>query len=428
MHDLRMIREAPDRFDQGLERRGLAPLSAHILDLDRRRRATQTDLQEMQTRRNAVSKQVGAAKRNGEDARALIEEVQKLKEGIAGDEGLEKTLDAELVKLLEGLPNLPAADVPDGDSEDDNREVRVQGDKPEFAFEPKEHFDLGEALGQMDFGAAARLSGARFVVLSGALARLERSLAAFMLDLHTQEHGFKEIVTPVLVREEALYGTGQLPKFTEDLYRTSDDYWLIPTAEVTLTNLAGEGILDEGGLPLRMTAWTQCFRSEAGAAGKDTRGMLRQHQFSKVEMVCVTHPDNSNAELERMTGCAEEVLKRLGLPYRVVVLCAGDMGFGAKKTYDIEVWLPGQGTYREISSCSNCGDFQARRMKARYRPRGEKGTRFVHTLNGSGLAVGRTMIAVLENYQNEDGSITVPEVLRPYMGGLECITLDVSSA
>ncbi|MBI09619.1 MAG: serine--tRNA ligase [Rhodospirillaceae bacterium] len=427
MHDLRMIREAPDRFDQGLERRGLAPLSAHILDLDRRRRATQTDLQEMQSRRNAVSKQVGAAKRNGEDARALIEEVQKLKEGIADDEGLEKALDAELVKLLEGLPNLPAADIPDGDSEDDNREVRVQGDKPEFAFEPKEHFDLGEALGQMDFGAAARLSGARFVVLSGALARLERSLAAFMLDLHTQEHGFKEIVTPVLVREEALYGTGQLPKFTEDLYRTSDDYWLIPTAEVTLTNLAGEGILDEGGLPLRMTAWTQCFRSEAGAAGKDTRGMLRQHQFSKVEMVCVTHPDNSNAELERMTGCAEEVLKRLGLPYRVVVLCAGDMGFGARKTYDIEVWLPGQGTYREISSCSNCGDFQARRMKARYRPRGKKGTRFVHTLNGSGLAVGRTMIAVLENYQNEDGSITVPEVLRPYMGGLECITLDVSS-
>tara|TARA_Y100000588_G_scaffold495_1_gene631 strand:+ start:483 stop:1754 length:1272 start_codon:yes stop_codon:yes gene_type:complete len=423
-----MIREAPDRFDQGLERRGLAPLSAHILDLDRRRRATQTDLQEMQSRRNAVSKQVGAAKRNGEDARALIEEVQKLKEGIADDEGLEKALDAELVKLLEGLPNLPAADIPDGDSEDDNREVRVQGDKPEFAFEPKEHFDLGEALGQMDFGAAARLSGARFVVLSGALARLERSLAAFMLDLHTQEHGFKEIVTPVLVREEALYGTGQLPKFTEDLYRTSDDYWLIPTAEVTLTNLAGEGILDEGGLPLRMTAWTQCFRSEAGAAGKDTRGMLRQHQFSKVEMVCVTHPDNSNAELERMTGCAEEVLKRLGLPYRVVVLCAGDMGFGARKTYDIEVWLPGQGTYREISSCSNCGDFQARRMKARYRPRGKKGTRFVHTLNGSGLAVGRTMIAVLENYQNEDGSITVPEVLRPYMGGLECITLDVSSA
>ena len=428
MHDLRMIREAPDRFDQGLERRGLAPLSEHILDLDRRRRAAQTSLQEMLTRRNAVSKLVGEAKRNGEDATALIAEVQSLKDGIADNEASEKTLDVELVELLEGLPNLPANDIPDGDSEDDNREERVVGEKTAFSFEPKEHFDLGEALGQMDFGAAARLSGARFVVLRGALARLERALAAFMLDLHTQEHGFNEIVTPVLIREDALYGTGQLPKFAEDLYRTADDYWLIPTAEVTLTNLAAEGILDEGDLPLRMTAWTQCFRSEAGAAGKDTRGMLRQHQFSKVEMVCVTHPDNSDAELERMTGCAEEVLKRLGLPYRVVVLCTGDMGFGARKTYDIEVWLPGQGTYREISSCSNCGDFQARRMKARYRPRGEKGTRFVHTLNGSGLAVGRTMIAVLENYQNEDGSITVPEALRPYMGGLDRIALDASAA
>ena len=428
MHDLRMIREAPDRFDKGLQRRGLAPLSAHILDLDSRRRAAQTALQEMLTRRNAVSKQVGAAKRSGEDADALIAEVQSLKDGIADNEASEKALDAELVELLEGLPNLPADDIPDGDGEDDNSEVRVEGEKTAFDFEPKEHFDIGEALGQMDFGAAARLSGARFVVLRGALARLERALAAFMLDLHTQEHGFNEIVTPVLVREEALYGTGQLPKFAEDLYRTADDYWLIPTAEVTLTNMAADGILDEGDLPLRMTAWTQCFRSEAGAAGKDTRGMLRQHQFSKVEMVCVTHPENSDAELERMTGCAEEVLKRLGLPYRVVVLCTGDMGFGARKTYDIEVWLPGQGTYREISSCSNCGDFQARRMKARYRPRGEKGTRFVHTLNGSGLAVGRTMIAVLENYQNADGSVTVPEVLRPYMGGLERIALDAPVA
>ena len=428
MHDLRMIREAPDRFDKGLQRRGLAPLSAHILDLDSRRRAAQTALQEMLTRRNAVSKQVGAAKRSGEDADALIAEVQSLKDGIADNEASEKALDAELVELLEGLPNLPADDIPDGDGEDDNSEVRVEGEKTAFDFEPKEHFDIGEALGQMDFGAAARLSGARFVVLRGALARLERALAAFMLDLHTQEHGFNEIVTPVLVREEALYGTGQLPKFAEDLYRTADDYWLIPTAEVTLTNMAADGILDEGDLPLRMTAWTQCFRSEAGAAGKDTRGMLRQHQFSKVEMVCVTHPDNSDAELERMTGCAEEVLKRLGLPYRVVVLCTGDMGFGARKTYDIEVWLPGQGTYREISSCSNCGDFQARRMKARYRPRGEKGTRFVHTLNGSGLAVGRTMIAVLENYQNADGSVTVPEALRPYMGGLERIALDAPVA
>ena len=424
MHDLRIIREAPDRFDQALKRRGLVPQSTHILDLDRRRRAAQTALQDMLTRRNFVSKQVGDAKRKGENASELIEEVQSLKAGITQNEASEKALDAELVELLEGLPNLPACDIPDGVGEDDNREVRVQGEKKAFEFEPKEHYDIGESLGLMDFGAAAQLSGARFVVLRGALARLERALASFMLDLHTQEHGFSEIVTPVLVREEALYGTGQLPKFAEDLYRTIDDYWLIPTAEVTLTNLAADGILEESDLPLRMTAWTQCFRSEAGAAGKDTRGMLRQHQFSKVEMVCVTHPDNSGAELERMTGCAEEVLKRLGLPYRVVVLCTGDIGFGARKTYDIEVWLPGQGTYREISSCSDCGDFQARRMKARYRPRAEKGTRFVHTLNGSGLAVGRAMIAVLENYQNADGSVTVPDALRSYMGGMERIALD----
>ena len=424
MHDLRIIREAPDRFDQALKRRGLVPQSTHILDLDRRRRAAQTALQDMLTRRNFVSKQVGDAKRKGENTTALIEEVQNLKVGITKNEASEKALDAELVELLEGLPNLPACDIPDGVGEDDNREVRVQGEKKAFEFEPKEHYDIGESLGLMDFGAAAQLSGARFVVLRGALARLERALASFMLDLHTQEHGFSEIVTPVLVREEALYGTGQLPKFAEDLYRTIDDYWLIPTAEVTLTNLAADGILEESDLPLRMTAWPQCFRSEAGAAGKDTRGMLRQHQFSKVEMVCVTHPDNSGAELERMTGCAEEVLKRLGLPYRVVVLCTGDIGFGARKTYDIEVWLPGQGTYREISSCSDCGDFQARRMKARYRPRAEKGTRFVHTLNGSGLAVGRAMIAVLENYQNADGSVTVPDALRSYMGGMERIALD----
>ncbi|NKB59481.1 MAG: serine--tRNA ligase [Alphaproteobacteria bacterium] len=428
MHDLRLIREAPEEFDRGLGRRGVAPVSEQILELDRRRRAAQTELQDMLTRRNAASKQVGAAKRSGEDASALIEEVQSLKDGIAENEATEKALDAELLAILEALPNLPATDVPDGDSEEDNREVRSHGAKPEYAFTPKEHFDLGEALGFMDFDAASRLSGARFVVLRGALARLERALATFMLDLHTGEHGFEEIVTPVLVREEALYGTGQLPKFAEDLYRTADDYWLIPTAEVTLTNLAAGGILDETDLPLRMTAWTQCFRSEAGAAGRDTRGMLRQHQFSKVEMVCATHPDESDAELERMTACAEEVLKRLGLHYRVVVLCTGDIGFGARKTYDLEVWLPGQDTYREISSCSNCGDFQARRMKARFRPRGEKGTRFVHTLNGSGLAVGRTMIAILENYQNADGSITVPDVLRPYMGGLERIARDEIAA
>lgn len=428
MHDVRLIREAPEDFDRGMGRRGLEPVSERILDLDRRRRAAQTALQEMLTRRNTVSKQVGEAKRSGGDASALIEEVQKLKDGIAENEAMEKALDAELEAILEGLPNVPAAGVPDGDSEDDNQEVRTHGTKPDLGFVPQEHFELGEAMGFMDFGAAARLSGARFVVLRGALARLERALASFMLDLHTGEHGFEEVVTPVLVREEAMYGTGQLPKFAEESYRTTDDYWLIPTAEVTLTNMAADGILDEGNLPMRMTAWTQCFRSEAGAAGRDTRGMLRQHQFSKVEMVCVTHPDNSDAELERMTGCAEEVLKRLGLHYRVVVLCTGDIGFGARKTYDIEVWLPGQDSYREISSCSSCGDFQARRMKARFRPKGEKGTRFVHTLNGSGLAVGRTMIAVLENYQNEDGSVTVPEVLRPYMGGLERIARDEIAA
>lgn len=428
MHDVRLIREAPEDFDRGLGRRGLEPASERILDLDRRRRAAQTALQEMLTRRNTVSKQVGEAKRGGGDASALIEEVQKLKDGIAENEALEKALDAELEAILEGLPNLPAADVPHGDSEDDNQEVRTHGAKPNFAFAPQEHFELGEAMGFMDFGAAARLSGARFVVLRGALARLERAIASFMLDLHTGEHGFEEVVTPVLVREEAMYGTGQLPKFAEESYRTTDDYWLIPTAEVTLTNMVADGIMDEGELPKRMTAWTQCFRSEAGAAGRDTRGMLRQHQFSKVEMVCVTHPDESDAELERMTGCAEEVLKRLGLHYRVVVLCTGDIGFGARKTYDIEVWLPGQDTFREISSCSSCGDFQARRMKARFRPKGEKGTRFVHTLNGSGLAVGRTMIAVLENYQNEDGSVTVPEVLKPYMGGIERIARDEIAA
>lgn len=428
MHDVRLIREAPEDFDRGMGRRGLEPVSERILDLDRRRRAAQTALQEMLTRRNTVSKQVGEAKRSGGDASALIEEVQKLKDGIAENEATEKALDAELEAILEGLPNIPAAGVPDGDSEDDNQEVRTHGAKPDLSFAPQEHFELGEAMGFMDFGAAARLSGARFVVLRGALARLERALASFMLDLHTGEHGFEEVVTPVLVREEAMYGTGQLPKFAEESYRTTDGYWLIPTAEVTLTNMAADGILDEGNLPMRMTAWTQCFRSEAGAAGRDTRGMLRQHQFSKVEMVCVTHPDNSDAELERMTGCAEEVLKRLGLHYRVVMLCTGDIGFGARKTYDIEVWLPGQDSYREISSCSSCGDFQARRMKARFRPKGEKGTRFVHTLNGSGLAVGRTMIAVLENYQNEDGSVTVPEVLRPYMGGLERIARDEIAA
>jgi seryl-tRNA synthetase len=419
MHDLRFIRQSPDEFDRGLARRGLDAMSARILDLDTRRRATVTSLQDMLKRRNEASQQVGQAKRKGEDAEALIAEVQSLKDRITTDEDAAKSLEAELQSVLEELPNLPAGDVPDGANEDDNLEVRRVGEPPAFDFEPREHFDIGEGLGLMDFEAAAALSGARFVVLRGALARMERALGNFMLDLQTGEHGFTEVAPPLLVRSHVLYGTGQLPKFAEDQYRTTDDYWLIPTAEVPLTNLAADKLYDAEDLPLRVTAWTPCFRSEAGAAGKDTRGMLRQHQFQKVEMVCITHPDESDAELERMTGCAEEVLKRLGLHYRVVSLCTGDIGFSARKTYDIEVWLPGQGTYREISSCSNCGDFQARRMGARFRTKGEKGTRFVHTLNGSGLAVGRTLIAVLENYQNDDGSVTVPEALRPYMGGLE---------
>ena len=421
MHDLRFIRQSPEDFDRGLARRGLAAMSPQILALDAKRRATQTALQHVLQRRNEASKQVGLAKRNGEDADALITEVQSLKDKIAADEESAKSLEAELTGILEGLPNLPADDVPEGGGEDDNVEIRQVGTKPAFDFEAREHFDIGETLGLMDFEGAAALSGARFVVLRGALARLERALGNFMVDLHTGENGFAEVSPPVLVRSEALYGTGQLPKFAEDLYRTEDDYWLIPTAEVPLTNLSSGAIYDAGDLPQRLTAWTQCFRSEAGAAGKDTRGMLRQHQFGKVEMVCVTHPDESDAELERMTGCAEEVLKRLEVPYRVVTLCTGDMGFGARKTYDIEAWLPGQGMYREISSCSNCGEFQARRMNARFRTKGEKGTRFVNTLNGSGLAIGRTLIAVLENGQNADGTVTVPEVLRPYMGGLERI-------
>ncbi|MGY8959418.1 MAG: serine--tRNA ligase [Alphaproteobacteria bacterium] len=417
MHDLRQIREAAVEFDNGLKRRGVEPVSAGILALDKDRRGAQTSLQEMLQRRNEASRLVGAAKKNGDDASDLIAEVQSLKQRIADTENEERALAEKLTAILEGLPNLPASDAPDGADEADNVELRLVGDKPTFAFKPREHFDLGEDLGLMDFEFAAQLSGSRFVVLKGALARMERALASFMLDIHTEEHGYNEVAPPVLVREDALYNTGQLPKFSEDLFRTEDGYWLIPTAEVPLTNIPAGKILDEAALPLRVTAWTPCFRSEAGAAGRDTRGMLRQHQFNKVEMVSVTHPDQSDTELERMTACAEEILKRLGIHYRVMALCTGDMGFGARKTYDIEAWLPGQDTYREISSCSNCGDFQARRMKARFRPAGSKGGQFVHTLNGSGLAVGRTLIAVLENYQNEDGSIYIPEALRSYMGG-----------
>ncbi|MBT5919013.1 MAG: serine--tRNA ligase [Alphaproteobacteria bacterium] len=423
MFDLKWIRENPDAFDAGLKRRNAEPLSARILELDGERRAAQTSLQEHQTRRNEASKLIGKAKGSGDEetAQALMAEVADLKDKLKADEDREREVGKTLDDILSSTPNLPAADVPDGDDEEANIEIRRVGKPPELGFEAKQHFEIGEALGQMDFEAAARMSGARFVVMSGSLARMERALGAFMLDLHTGEHGYTEINPPALVRSEALYGTGQLPKFAEDQFHTDDDFWLIPTAEVPLTNLVNGQILSEDDLPRRYTAQTWCFRSEAGAAGKDTRGLIRQHQFTKVEMVSVVNPDQSDAELDRMTGCAEEVLKRLGLAYRVVVLCTGDMGFGAQKTHDIEVWLPGQDTYREISSCSNCGDFQARRMKARFKVEGEKGTQFVHTLNGSGLAVGRTLVAILENYQQADGTVIVPEVLRPYMGGMEVI-------
>ncbi|MEE9140288.1 MAG: serine--tRNA ligase [Alphaproteobacteria bacterium] len=418
MFDPKFIRDNPKAFDEGLERRGLGAMSKQVLDLDARRRAAQTAMQELRQRRNEASKQIGLRKAKGEDASELIDEVASLKDRLQEAEEEERDHARALDELLSGLPNLPADDVPVGPDETANVVMRTVGEKPAFDFEPREHFDVGAALG-MDFERAAKMSGARFVVMTGPLARLERALAAFMLDLHTGEFGYVEAYVPRLVRDEALFGTGQLPKFGDDLFRTTDGFWLIPTAEVSLTNLVAGEILDEANLPLRFTAYTSCFRSEAGAAGKDTRGMIRQHQFGKVELVSIVHPDRSDEELERMTSCAEEVLKRLGIAYQVVLLSTGDMGFAARKTYDTEVWLPGQNAYREISSCSNCGDFQARRMKARFRPAGEKGTRFVHTLNGSGLAVGRTLIAILETYQRADGSVDIPEPLRPYMGGLE---------
>jgi seryl-tRNA synthetase len=421
MHDLKQIRDDPQAFDAGLKRRGLPLQSAAILALDAKRRAAQTRLQEQQQRRNDVSRQVGAAKSKGQDATVLMAEVAQLKEAMEAATAEEQVVAAELEQILAGIPNLPAADVPDGADADANIEVRRHGNPRNFPFAPKQHFEVGEKLGLMDFEAAVKLSGSRFVVLKGALARLERALAAFMIDIHAGEFGYQEVLPPFLVNDQTAYGTGNLPKFGDDLFRTREGFWLIPTAEVPLTNLVADEILDESVLPLRFTAHTPCFRSEAGAAGKDTRGMIRVHQFSKVELVSIAHPDHSAAEHERMTNCAEEVLKRLGIPYRVVTLCTGDMGFASQKTYDIEVWLPGQGAYREISSCSNCGEFQARRMKARFRKAGDKGTRFVHTLNGSGLAIGRTMIALIENYQEADGSVVLPDVLVPYMGGLKVI-------
>ncbi|MDY0885103.1 serine--tRNA ligase [Dongia soli] len=421
MFDVKWIRENPTAFDQGRARRGLPPLAEEIIGLDAKRRAAQTAWQEMQAKRNELSKQIGQLKAKGGDAAGVMAEVAGLKDRMGELEAEEQKLAAALDDLLLRQPNLPAADVPDGADETANRIDRTVGAPRNFAFTPKQHFELGEGLGLMDFEAAARISGARFVVLKGALARLERALAQFMLDLHSGEFGYTEVAPPFLVRDNALYGTGQLPKFEEDLFVTKESLWLIPTSEVPLTNLAGDSIIDEASLPLRYTALTPCFRSEAGSAGRDTRGMIRQHQFLKVELVSIADPDQSDAEHQRMTACAEEVLKRLELPYRVMTLSTGDMGFAAQKTYDIEVWLPGQNAYREISSCSNCGDFQARRMKARCRKAGEKNTRFVHTLNGSGLAVGRTLVAVLENYQQEDGSIAVPDALKPYMGKIEVI-------
>ncbi len=422
MHDLKWIRENPDALDAALARRGAAAVSATVLDLDKRHRATTTELQVLQSRRNDVSKQIGGVKAKGGDAAPLMAEVAEIKDKMTALEEEEKLLGEKVKSLLLTIPNILLPVVPDGRDESANVVVRSWGTPREFNFSPKEHADLGAALGLMDFDQAAIMSGARFVVLKGALARLERAIAQLMLDTHTTANGYTEVNPPLLVRDVALTGTGQLPKFGADLFQTTAGLYLIPTAEVSLTNLVAERILDGATLPLRMTAFTPCFRSEAGAAGRDTKGMIRNHQFEKVELVSITAPEESEAELERMTKCAEGILQKLELPYRVMALCAGDVGFGANRTYDLEVWLPGQNTYREISSCSNTGDFQARRMNARYRPSGEtKGTRFVHTLNGSGLAVGRTLIAVLENHQQQDGSITVPAALKPYMGGLEII-------
>ena len=425
MHDIKLIRENPEAFDQGLARRGGAPQSAQLLDLDARYRAVITENQQAQARRNEASKAIGAAKAQKDEARAaeLMAEVATLKERMPELDETERKLGEELNGLLAGLPNIPASDVPEGEDETANVELSRWGTPRDFAFQPKEHADLGPALG-LDFETGATLSGARFTFLRGRMARLQRALGQFMLDTQTGEADYTECATPLMVRDDAAFGTGQLPKFAEDLFQTTDGRWLIPTAEVSLTNSVRESILDAGDLPLRLTALTPCFRSEAGAAGRDTRGYIRQHQFEKVELVSITAPEDSEAEHERMTAAAEAILQKLELPYRKIILCAGDMGFTARKTYDLEVWLPGQEAYREISSCSNCGDFQARRMNARYRPEGEKGTQFVHTLNGSGLAVGRTLVAILENYQEEDGSVIVPHVLRPYMGGVERLVPD----
>lgn len=445
MHDIKFIRENLEAFEQGLKRRGVAftvsdeerarweergrfitgeavlKHDADVLRYDVEWRKVQAELQALQAQRNELSKKVGEIKRQGGSADSSMAEVMALKEKIAT---LEAEAEVHVTKRDEHLsvfPNIPAPEVPDGKDETKNEEKKRVGEPPRRDL-TKHHYELGEALGLMDFTNAAKLSGARFTMLRGGLAQMERALGNFMLDIHTREFGYEEISPPLMVLEEIAYGTGNLPKSAEDMYQTTHGLWLIPTAEMSLTNIVNDTIIETEKLPFRYTAWTPCFRAEAGAAGKDTRGMLRQHQFEKVELVSITTPDQSEAEHERMTRCAETILERLGLPYRRMLLCAGDMGFAARKTFDLEVWLPGQGTYREISSCSNCGDFQARRMKARHRPRGEKSTQFVHTLNGSGVALGRCLIAIMENYQQPDGSIAVPEALRQYMGGLERIS------
>ncbi len=423
MFDIKWIHENPQAFDQALTRRpGQKAMADELIALDGKRRDAQTRAQEIQTERNALSKQIGVAKSRGEDAADIIAKVSESKDAQAAAEQEAAAATSELNDVLASLPNLPLDDVPDGDGEDDNVEVKKWGEPRQFDFAPKDHVDLGEGLGMMDFETAAKLSGARFVMLTGALARMERALANLMLNVHTRDNGYTEVNPPALVNDTAMYGTGQLPKFGEDLFKADTGHWLIPTAEVPLTNIIAGHLVEADYLPRRYTAMTWCFRSEAGAAGKDTRGMIRQHQFTKVEMVSVTREEDSLEELNRMTRCAEDILERLELPYRTIALCTGDMGFGARKTYDIEVWLPGQDTYREISSCSVCGDFQARRMNARYRPeKGGKQTAFVHTLNGSGLAVGRTLVAILENYQQPDGSVVIPKALRHFMGGLEVL-------
>jgi seryl-tRNA synthetase len=423
MHDIRMIRADPTAFDGAMARRGQSPVAAEILALDTDRRAAQTALQEKQARRNALAREIGQGKRSGADTSTLEAEATALRTDVEGLEKQVPALDGAIRGILETLPNILDASVPDGPDETANVVLKLSGEPRAFNFEPKQHFDLGEALGMMDFATATKLAGARFTLLRGPLARLERALGQFMLDQHTVHRGYVETATPYLVNAAAVYGTGSLPKFEEDLFKTTDGRYLIPTAEVPLTNTVAGDIVQEKVLPIRLTALTDCYRSEAGSAGRDTRGMLRQHQFKKVEMVCIAHPDKSWDEHEWMTQSGEMILEALGLPYRRVLLCAGDTGFASARTHDLEVWLPGQGQYREISSCSNCRDFQARRMNARFRggPDG-KTVAYVHTLNGSGIAVGRALIAVMENYQQADGSIAIPEPLRPYMGGLEIIS------